>query len=321
MDENENTNESLSVLVTGATEGLGREIIRQLVAQGYQANGIVDTLDEANQIRADGGLPVYCDIFRAGSIASAVKMAEVDVVINAAPQYINGLPLHKPDWDHYMRLVNEGAAAVAQGAAQGGASFVVHTSAAFVYGSGVMLDESAAVDSHNILSAAAAAGETAVLTGETPACVLRAGFNYGPGTASLNALHRALMNRGMLDLGDQETAMSWVHEGDLARAAILAAQQQPAGEVFNVAAADNHSPLAFANAFAESLGVPPPRPANMPAFLRDWTSNATSRALIENGVTVDSTKLRKALGWEPEYETVARGLEQTLLAWRAAQVV
>lgn len=316
----ENSSASLNVLLTGATEGLGRTLTQALVAGGHQVSGIARTLDEANQIRSDGGLPVYCDVFRAGEIASAIKMAGVNVVVNAAPQYVNGLPIHRPDWDYYVRLLRDGAAACAQGAADGGADFVVHTSFVFLYGEGEMVEEQAHIETQDTLFAAAADGEKAVLAGETPACVLRAGFNYGPGIASLQALHRALMNRGVPDLGSADSSASWVHEADLAAAVVRAAEQQPAGEIFNIVDASIHSPLAFANTFAAQLDVLPPRPVSLPSFVRQFTSDASNRAILATSVTASAAKAQESLGWTPSYATVETGLEQTLLAWRAAQV-
>jgi nucleoside-diphosphate-sugar epimerase len=165
---------------------------------------------------------------------------------------------------------------------------------------------------------AAREGEQAVLHGETPACVLRAGFNYGPGSDSLLALHRALINRGMLDLGSSEHAV-WVHEADLARAAVLAVEKQPAGEILNVTDGNDLSPLAFAQAFASSLGVPPPRPVNLPGFVRRFTGG--SSALLTTSVQATSAKAAETLDWSPQYADIASGLEQTLLARRAAQVM
>jgi hypothetical protein len=44
-----------------------------------------------------------------------------------------------------------------------------------------------------------------------------------------------------------------------------------------------------------------------------------SLVLIETSVKVSSAKAREKLGWTAEYPTIEGGLEQTLLAWRAAQ--
>ena len=320
MEEN-TVASSLSIFVTGATEGLGRAVTRELVARGHQVTGVASNLAEANLIREDGGLPVYCGLFRASEIASMLKMAKADVLVNAAPQCINGLPVHHPDWDYYTRLVKEGAAACAQAAAQAGTKLLIHTSYAFLYGDteGEVVDESAGLSHEIPLFAAADAGETAVLHGDAPACVLRAGYNYGPGSDSLKAMHRALTDRSMLELGDETNCAAWVHGLDLANAIVLAVEQQPAGEIFNISDGNTLSPSAFAHRFADALGVQPPRRVALPSALRQLMSDATSRALLETSVKVSSEKAREHLGWTPQYKTIESGLEQTLLVWRAAQ--
>jgi nucleoside-diphosphate-sugar epimerase len=234
---------------------------------------------------------------------------------------MNALPVHQVDWAYYTRLLETGTAACAQAAGLAGVKLLVHTSSAFAYGDthGDIVDESVHLSHDTALFAAVSAGEAAALNGTVPACVLRAGFNYGPGSDSLEALHRALINRSRLDLGDGENAAAWVHEADLARAIVLAVEQQPAGEVFNIADTNTLSPLEFASRFADTLGVPALRQLKIPSSFRQFMTDATARAILETSVRLSSAKARESLGWTPQYTTIEGGLEQTLLVWRAAQ--
>src|SRR3954471_9544613 len=103
-------NTPLSVLVTDATGALGREVTRQLKAAGHRVTGTTNGFENAVPVRADGGLPAYPDLMRAGEIRSILLSSKVDVIINLAPQAANHLPQQRAAWD--MALVNEGVAAL-----------------------------------------------------------------------------------------------------------------------------------------------------------------------------------------------------------------
>ena len=309
-----------TVYVTGATTGLGRAIIRQFAARGHQVAGTAVSLADANLIREDGGLPVYNDLFRASEIASTLKMLKTTVIVNTAPQVINALPFHKPDWDYYRRLLAEGGAALAA-AAQADVKFIVHISYAFLYGDthGHMADETHTISTDNDLFLAAARAEDAILKGSVPGSVLRAGFTYGPGNQSVQALRQALVDRGAVSVSDHPA--SWVHSDDLTSAVVLVAEQQPGGEIFNVADDNPMSPAAFVDQFADSLGVTRPRRISLPVSLRDVLTPADERALLDISVKASSDKIKSQLGWSPQYPNCAAGFEQTLLAWRATEAV
>lgn len=309
-----------TVYVTGATTGLGRAIIRQLAAQGYQVAGTAVSLSDAQLIREDGGMPVYNDLFRASEIASTLKMLKTTVIVNTAPQVINALPFHKPDWDYYRRLLAQGGAALAA-AAQADVKFIIHISYAFLYGDthGHWADETHAINTDNDLFLAAARAEDAILQGSVPGTVLRAGYTYGPGNQSLQALRQILVSRGMVSVS--ENPASWVHSNDLASAVVLAAEKQPGGEIFNVADDNPISPAAFVDQFAKSLGVTPPRRVSLLAGLRDVLTPADERALLDVSFKASSDKIKSQLGWSPQYPDSTAGIEQTLLAMRAAEAV
>lgn len=316
-----NNTDSLRVFVTSATEGLGRAVTRQLVARGHTVTGMAQDRAQADLIRADGGLPVYNDLFRASEIASTLKMVQADVIVNTTPQSINGLPIHDPDWDYYRRLLTDSTTALVQAAAQAEAKFVVHTSYAFLYGDthGEAVDESAPLTTGNALFKAAAEAETTVLKGAVPGCVLRAGFNYGPGSASIRLLQHKLINRGALAGINSDHLASWVHGADLATAVVLAAEQQPAGDIFNVADDEPVTVNAFVDDFADSMSVARPTRRSLPSFLEPFTTTALSRALMATAFQVNTAKAKAQLGWSPAYPDHESGMEQTLLTWRAAE--
>lgn len=311
----------LSVFVTGGETDLGREVTRQLTGRGHQVTATVDGLENAAALRAVGGLPAYSDLTRAGEIASVLKMAGANVIINLAPQAVNGLPLGKIDWDYHTRVISEGAAALVKAAEQAGVGFIVHTSFTFLYGDahGAEVDETAAIDTTNPLFAAAARAEQIILRGKVPACVLRAGFHYGPGAESILALRDILRaGRGVM-LGDEHNTVSWIHSSDLAQAVILAAEKQIAGQIFNIA--DDHPASAgtFVDHFADLFGVARPGRQRLPSFISNALLNKTHLALLATSVKARNDKARTQLGWTPRFASHIQGIEHTLLAWRARE--
>lgn len=315
----DNPTPALKVLVTGASGALGREVVRQLVAKGHQVAGITETVQGASELRTDGALPIYSSLFRAGELASNLKMFEANVIVNTAPQIINSIPPYQPDWDNWIKLLNEGTAALVEAATTAGTQYIIHTSFAFLYGDkhGADVTESSKITTDNALFKAAADAEKAVLKSGIPASVLRAGFMYGPNSGTVMALRDGLRGSGSLPLGDDHNVVNWVHTSDLAQAIVLAAEQQPANEIFNIV--DDHpvSAGAFADYFAEQYGVKKPSRQRVPEMLAQFLVNPAQRALLDVSAKADNSKAKEQLGWTLKYPNQHAGVEQTLLAWRA----
>ncbi len=310
-------NTPLSVYVTGATQGLGREVMRQLVASGHQVAGTAVSLDDAHLIRAAGGLPVYNDPFRPAEVISTLKMIAADVVVNLAPQAANSQPLQGVDWEGEQRTIADSTAALVEAVQAGAARFLVHTSFTYLYGDagGGWVDEDAAPATDSDFFQAALAAEQRALA--APGCVLRAGSVYGPENVQTVALSAALIAGHALPLGDDSHLANWAHAHDLARAVVLAAEQQPAGAIFNIA--DDHpaSVTAFVSALASKHGLAAPRRQWLPPLGRQVFMHPAHQAILASSARAATGRAKAGLGWQPRYADYHAGLEQTLLAWRA----
>jgi nucleoside-diphosphate-sugar epimerase len=317
MDESTETKTGLSLYLTGATTYLGRAVTRQCVASGHTVTGQTVGAGGAILAREDGGLPVYDNPYRAGEIVSSLRMAQADVLLNLVPQVFNQVPQRKIDWD--VRLLTEGTATALDAAEQAGVKFFIHVSYAFLYGDtgGEWVNETAASHAPGDLEAfdAALEAEKLVLNSNVPSCVLRAGYVYGPQSEAFAALHKSL-GRPVVT-GSDEAYSNWITVDDLVQALILAAEQQKAGEVFNIVDDTPATPQAFVNGFAESLGLAHPRVA-LPFLARPSKEQV---ALLDNSVRVKNDKAKTQLGWSPKYPDFRQGIEQALLYWRAAQPV
>jgi nucleoside-diphosphate-sugar epimerase len=311
------TNDSaLSVLVTGATTSVGREVTRQFVARGHRVTGQTDAGSSGGvQIRQDGGLPAFSSVFRAGEIKSMATVGQSSVVVHTIPQLLNTFPTRDLVWD--KRLLDEATTALIEAAQSANIQFLVFLSSALVY-----------ADTHNNSAAEAAprrsgalarailAAEERVLSSGIPACILRAGTVYGAEDRTLASLADSIRSGRGVYLGDSHSEHSWVHAADLASAAVLAAEQKPAGQVFNIADDQPASPTDFAKHLAASLGLAGPS-GSIPAFMLNRMTSAVQREIVDSAIRLNSDKAKQTLGWKPKYAHHTAGLEQVLLSWRA----
>jgi nucleoside-diphosphate-sugar epimerase len=310
----------LKVFITGATDALGREVTRQLVARGCRVAGMTQGVQGAQTVRQDGGIPVYGDSLRAGEIKSAIHMAEADVVMHLAAQHPNHIPQRSTVWDE--RVLLDSINAVLEAAK--GVKFLIYPSYAFLYGDthGEWVDESAPrlKPRNNVIFRAALEVEDRVLNSGVPACILRAGFVYGAEGDGNLAFRESLRQGKPLVISEGHTYSNWIYAGDLASAAIRAAERQPSGAIFNVVDDEPVSPATFVDHFAERLGLSRAvRLPSRPAFASRNATTEMQRALWDMSLRVKNDRAKTELGWTPRYPTYREGIEQTLLMWRAEQ--
>lgn len=317
----------MNVFITGASDAVGREVIRQLAAKGSRVAGLTQGVDGARDVRRDGGIAAFGNPFRAGELKSLMHAAEAEVVMHLATQTFNTLPMRATPWDEATDILTRGTAAFVEATKASGVKFAVYVSYAFLYGDshGEWVDENAPrlrpshYGNHPALRAAIEA-EDRVLKSDVPACILRAGFVYGAYGEGHLAFRDALRQGKPLVVNEGHQYSNWIYAGDLASAAIRAAQQQPAGEIFNIADEMPASPAEFVDHFAAAFGVqrgvrvPSGR---MPAFAARRMTSEMQRILWDMSLRVKNDKAKTQLSWTPRYPTYREGIEQTLLAWRA----
>ena len=81
----------MRILVTGAVTELGRETNKQLIDAGHHVTGLIRRQSEAAIVESDGGHPLIADPANAVEMERALQIAEVEVVLNLAPQKSNTL--------------------------------------------------------------------------------------------------------------------------------------------------------------------------------------------------------------------------------------
>ncbi len=306
METDITTNAPLSVFITGATSAIGRAVMRQLRAAGHRVTGATTDSEGAILVRADGGIPSYPDLMRAGELRSVMAATKTDVVINLAPQIANYLPQQPAEWD--ATLYDEGVAALEAAAQAAGVQFVVHTSFAFADAHGEHL--------HDLLHAIRA-GEQTALNGAAPGCVLRMGYLYGAESPELIHVRDLLMMGRMIDCGPDDVPANWVYVPDAARAVVAAAEQRPAGALLNIVDDLPTSPAAFLRFFAETQGISAPQRA--PRFAVWAQPSKQQAALMRLSAHASNADAKEKLGWQPRFPNYQQGIGDALLSWRAVE--
>ncbi len=310
----------LKVYVTGATTAPGLALTRGLVARDHYVAGNAGTLAEAQRLRAAGALPVYIDEHRATDLAGALRMTGSTLLVHAAPQAANNLLPGPQALAAAGAGLRAGTQALLAAAGQIEEAFIIHCSFASLYGDtqGEAVGEDAGLAGEGEFPEAAVAAEQMVLAGDVPACVLRAGLLYGPDSATLVGLRESLLDGGGLPAGIGEGMAGWLHHDDLALAVALAAEQQPAGKIFNVVDDEPATRRKFLDLFAQSMGLAAPRTGRLGSLAGRLRRSAAADSIFASAFGADNAGIRAALGWAPQYPTLESGLEQTLLTWRAA---
>lgn len=298
-------NAPLSVFVTGATDALGREVVRRLHAAGHRVTGATSGYENAALVRADGGVPAYPDLMRAGELRSAILAAKADIVINLAPQRANHPPQVRPNWD--VRLLDEGVSALLEAAEAAGVKYVVHTSYAYADAESDELED---------LLHALESGESKVMESSIPGAVLRMGFVYGAGSSELLAVREALRLGRPVYAGTHHPAW-WINAPDAALAVVAAVEQRQPGLLVTVVEDQPASPQDFLNYFAESQGLVPPAP---PPRFAVWAQPTKQQvAVMELHTHISSDDAKEKLGWSPRFPSYQQGIDDMLLSWRAAE--
>jgi nucleoside-diphosphate-sugar epimerase len=313
------TNSPLNIFITGGASGVAREATRQAVARGHKVTVLTEGLDGATKARQDGALPTFSDVTRAGELKSLFTMSKIDVVIHLLPQAGNGFPT-KNSYESQERVMVQSAVALVEAAKEAAVKFIVFTSFAFVCGDahGEWLTEDQAGHQNRALRPVLAA-EHQVMNSGLNVCVLRAGFIYGGGTASTIELGEQLRRGRTPYLGDSHSVHNWVHEADLARATVLAAENQPAGQLINVVDDEPVSAAGFVGYLATGQGMNAPTPSTPPMFILKLMTSDIQRALLDSSVRLKNDKAKQV--WQPRYPNYRAGLEQTMLQWRAIEPV
>ncbi len=303
----------MKAFVTGGTGFIGRRLIDDLLAAGYEVTALVRTFDRARALPAVVRT-VAGDTNKPASLRLGMRGAEV-VFHLAAWRNVGVRPKDQP---RLARTNVDGTRQVLTLAGEMGVSRIVYTSSLTVYGSrpGRLLDETLEpqalpADSEHARSKYRAHCEVVrpLQQQGLPIIVVCPGLVFGPGDSSpLQGLLRLYTRRRLPVMLGAGSAHNWAYVDDVAAGHRLAAERGRPGETYFLAGA----PLSFGQFFAaaeRATGLPAPR-VWLPAGLAGPLGAAATRlnpALAELMRSLSgppglasSAKAEQELGWHTQ---------------------
>ena len=293
----------MRLLVTGGAGFIGSHFVKRMLAAGED----VVVLDKFTYAGNPANLPPGVECHR-GDIAvreNVDQLGRVEAIVNfAAETHVDRSILGPED---FVRTDVLGTLVLLQAARELSARFV-HVSTDEVYGDvepGWSSREDDPLRPSSPYSASKAGGDLQVLAGVRTfgvnASVTRGSNTYGPNQYPEKILPlfatNALDGDALPLYGDGRQVRDWLHVDDHCAAIELVLQEGRPGEVYNVAANEEHENAELARLIVEHLDTDP-------ALIR----HVEDRAGHDRRYSLDATRLR-ALGWEPrrEWEGGIRG--------------
>jgi 2-alkyl-3-oxoalkanoate reductase len=312
----------MKVLVAGATGGLGRSLVPQLVAAGHEVTGMIRSESGAAGVRAFGADVVLADGLDAGAVRAAVESVRPDVVVHQMTALKGGI-----DFKHFddsfattnkLRTVGtDNLLAAAQAA--GVRRFVVQSYAGWnlQHGGSGTKTEADPLDPNPVpAQRQTMAGikhlEAAVLNADgLEGVALRYGSFYGP-TGDIGkggSMVELIQKRRLPIIGDGAGIWSFIHYDDAAAATVKAIESDVTG-VFQIADDDPAPASVWLPEFARILGAKPPR--HIPSWLGRLAVGDVGVAAFTEIRGADNTLAKQTFGWQPGYASWRQGFRDGL---------
>src|SRR3954471_15453821 len=285
--------EAVRLLVTGGAGFIGSHFVRRMLTAGED----VVVLDKFTYAGNPNNLPTDVECYR-GDIADredVERIGPVDAIVNfAAETHVDRSILGPED---FVRTDVLGTLVLLQVAREASARFV-HVSTDEVYGDiepGWSSREGDPLRPSSPYSASKAGGDLQVLAGVRTfgvnASVSRGSNTYGPNQYPEKLLPlcatNALAGEPLPLYGDGKQVRDWLHVDDHCSGIELVLREGEAGEVYNIAANEEHQHAELVGLLLDQLGADS-------SLIR----HVDDRAGHDRRYSLDTAKIR-ALGWVP----------------------
>ncbi|MEV8440946.1 dTDP-glucose 4,6-dehydratase [Actinosynnema sp. NPDC051121] len=299
-----------SVLVTGAAGFIGSHFTRYWVREHPEdrvvaldaltyagtVTNLADVLDQVTFVEAD---------------IAAADLTGIDVVVNFAAESHNSLAVLDPT--RFFRTNVLGTQALLEAARQAGVRRFHHISTCEVYGD-LALDATSAFTEESPYrprtpyNASKAGADHAVRayheTFGLPVTITNCANNYGPNQFPEKVLPlfttRALDGGELPVYASKDNRREWIHVLDHCRAIEAVLLRGRVGETYHVGTGVEASVEEIADLVLDELGLPSSRKTTVP-----------DRPGHDRRYLLDSTKIRRELGWEPRVP-FAEGVRDTI---------
>jgi dTDP-glucose 4,6-dehydratase len=293
-----------SILVTGAAGFIGSNFVRWWLGRHPDDHVVaLDKLTYAGDPRNLDGLGVrlaICDICNLDPMEHLLAEEEIDTVVNFAAESHNSLAVVDPG--RFFRTNVLGTQALLEASRRHGVSRFHHVSTCEVYGdlpldSGEAFTEESPYRPRTPYNASKAAADHAVRAySETfglSVTITNCSNNYGPRQFPEKVIPlfvtNALDDRDLPLYASTQNRREWLHVDDHCRAIELVLEQGREGETYNVGSGVERSIEEIADLALGLTG----KPESLKTIVPDRPGH-------DRRYLLDSTKLRRELGWEPE---------------------
>jgi 2-alkyl-3-oxoalkanoate reductase len=307
----------MRVLVAGAAGALGRRLIPQLVAAGYQVTATTRTPAKIEQLRRLGAEPLVVDGLDATAVTKAVADAQPDAIVHQMTALAGKPNLRRFDrwFATTNRLRTTGTDILLAAARDAGVARLVaqsYTGWTNPCTGGPVKTERDGLDPHpprmqRESLAAIRHLEQVVPAGPLEGIVLRYGNFYGPGASE--SLVQLVRKRRFPLVGDGAGVWSWIHLDDAA-AATVAALERGARGVYNVTDDEPAAVSEWLPYLAEVVGAKPP--LRVPKWLAGLMAGAVTVRWTTQARGSSNEKAKRELGWQPTWPSWREGFREGL---------
>jgi len=300
------------LLITGGASFIGSEFSRQSIKLGYKV-AIVDKLtyagDLARLTEVKGKFKFYRqDICNAKAIDKIFKEEKPEQVVHfAAESHVDRSILGS---DEFIRTNICGTQILLDTSKNFGVDKFIHISTDEVYGDieKGRFYETTPLNPSSPYSASKAAADLLVKsymrTFKFPALIVRPSNNYGPWQYPEKfipvIIYKAFKNEKIPVYAKGQNVREWLHVSDCANAVLNILEKGKIGQAYNVGSGVERKNIDVVKEILYILK----KSENLINFVQDRPGHDLRYRL-------DSGKLRKELGWQPQYD-FDRGLRQTI---------
>ncbi len=313
----------MKVFVAGGSGAMGRRLVPQLVAGGYQVVAMTRDESKASWLRRIGAQPVVADALDREAVARVLKASEPEVVVHQLSG-LTGVKSFK-NFDKEFALTNrlrtEGtdylldaarATGVRQIVAQSYGNWNYERTGSAVKTEQDPFDPDPPANQVKSLQAIRYIEDAVLNADGIDGIALRYGNFYGPGTSfdlGGGSIVAQVRKRQFPIVGDGAGIWAFVHIDDAAAAAVAAIAHARRG-VYNVADDEPVPVSKWLPELAAAVGARPPR--HVPTWLGRLAAGEVGVSMMTQIRGISSAKAKAELGWAPRYRTYREGFRNGL---------
>jgi len=307
----------MNILITGASGFVGRYVTERLCADGYQVTAVVHN--------SSAPLPATVHAVAVGDIAFDTDWSEalvgIDAVVHLAARVHVMMDTAVDPLEEFRRVNVAGTERLAQMAVKAGVKRFVFVSSVKVHGEerDIRYRESDPLmpqDNYGI-SKMEAEQVLRQIESETglEVTIIRPPLVYGPGVkANFLSMMKVIASGIPLPLASIANTRSMIYVGNLVDAISLCVRHPAAaGRTYLVSDGDDVSTSELIRCTAAALDVPTrlfPFPVSLMILAAKLTGKSGAVNRLTGSLTVDSSNIRRELGWVPPC-TMEEGLRET----------